>query len=261
MGEGTHAVERQDWYGRLVNPIRRALYANDQAAAAAALATARGELADPGHAPAERELMGYVLQWYEFVISSQSQPPEQSAAQYEQALELFSRTAETAPGEVQRRRMLAILRCTGRLYGCADLDRPELEELIGDLPDLAQDEFLWHNIAGWAFASRDAEMLRRAYEVMLTEPSNLLGQAKWQRVNLMLMLVEGRATRRDVEFVIDRMAVLPQVIEFRRWIWPECIRQGLSDDELELRLEEQYQRITADPPVPELEPRTKHILG
>ena len=261
MGDATHSVEREDWYQRLISPIREALYANDQPRAAAALKEAWEELVALGLAADQHELMGYVLSWYEFVKTVQDQPIGLAAAQYRRMLERFSVPARTPAGEAQRRRMLAILRCTGHLYDCADLTRAELDQLLDGLPGLETDEFLWHNIAGWAFANRDVEMLRRAYEIMLTEPSNLLGQAKWQRVNLMLLLVEGRATRHDVEYAVRHMRVLPQIIEFRLRIWPECVRQGLTDDELERQLGERYEQLRQRPPVPDLEPRTKRILG
>ncbi len=261
MGEASHAAEREDWYQRLISPIRAALYANDQPQAAAALEQAWAELDSMGLAEDQHEMMGYVLSWYEFVKTVQDQPIGLAAEQYRRTLERFTAPACTPAGEAQRRRLEAILRCTGRLYDCADLTRAELDQLLEGLPGLETDEFLWHNIAGWAFANRDVEMLHRAYEVMLTEPSNLLGQAKWQRVNIMLLLVEGRATRRDVEFTVRNMRVLPQIIEFRVRIWPECVRRGLTDDQLERQLDERYAQLRQRPPVPDLEPRTKHILS
>lgn len=257
----TNFIEDEEWYGRLIDPIRNALYVNDPRAAEAALKRAAAA-ADKLPLTADvREVLGYILRWYAFAAAIQGQPEQQRCQRYEEALELFTTPALTPSGEQQRRRMLAILRSTARLHGCAELTKDELLELIEDLPNLKTDEFLWHNIAGWAFANRDLEMLKRAFEVLLTHPSNQLGQAKWQRVNLMLQLTSGRATRQDVEFTVKGMEVLPQIIEFYQHIWPVCVEAGLTDPELEQQLEKAYRRIRANPPVPGLERRTKSIRG
>jgi hypothetical protein len=257
----TKFIEDEEWYGRLIDPIRNALYVNNARAADSALKRACAAADELPLTAEVREVLGYILRWYGFAAAIQGQPEKKRRQRYEEALELFSAPALTPAGEQQRCRMLAILRCTARLHGCAELTRDELKELIEDLPNLKTDEFLWHNIAGWAFANRDLEMLKRAFEVLLTHPSNLLGQAKWQRVNLMLQLTSGRATRQDVEFTVKGMAVLPQIIEFYQHIWPVCVAAGITDPELQQRLEETYARIRANPPVPGLEPRTKRIRG
>lgn len=257
----TYFIEDEEWYGRIISPIRNALYVGDPRAAEAALKRGCAEADELELSAATREVLAYVLRWYAFAAAIHGQPEPKRRQRYNEALELFNKPALTPSGEQQRRRLLAVLRCTARLHGCAELTRAELLALIEDLPKLKSDEFLWHNIAGWAFANRDLEMLRRAFEVLLTHPSNLLGQAKWQRVNLMLQLVGGRATRQDVEFTLRGMVVLPQVIEFYQHIWPVCVAAGITDEELKQQLEETYQRIRANPPVPGLEPRTKSIRG
>jgi len=257
----TNWLEDAEWYQRVVAPVRGALYANDARAADAALKQACAE-ADQLELPAEkREILEFLLRWYAFAAAIQGQPDEVRQRRYDEALALFARPAQTPGGEQQRRRLLAILRCTAHLHGCAELPKAELLALIRNLPELSSDEFLWHNIAGWAFATGDTEYLQRAYEVLLTHPSNLLGQAKWQRVNLLLLLHTKRATRADVEFTVRGMVVLPQILEFHRRIWPVCVAQGLVDAELEAQLDQAYERIRTDPPVPGLEPRTKHIRG
>ncbi|MBN2082744.1 hypothetical protein JW859_11150 [bacterium] len=261
MGVSGYAIENQDWYQEVISAIRARVYANDRQGAAAALKQAWQRVEELELTIAQRELMTYILKWYEFTIALQCQSRQAACQIYKQVHKLFIQPAQTPPGEAQRCRLLASLRCNGRLYGCSTFTRDELIALIKDLPNLNRDEFLWHNIAGWAFAERDEEILRQAYEVLLTRPTHLLGQAKWQRVNIMLLLLTGRATPRDVEYTINGMQVMPQIIEFRELIWPECVRQKLVNRHLVEKLKLVYQRIKLNPPVPELEPSGKHILG
>jgi len=257
----TNWFEDERLYWQVVAPVRAALYANDAGATDSALRDACAA-ADQLELPADkREILEFLLRWYAFAAAIQNQPAAVRDQRYDEALALFARPAQTPGGEQQRCRLLAILRCNAHVHGCATLAKPELQALIKDLPALLSDEFLWHNIAGWAFATGDTEYLQRAYEVLLTHPSNLLGQAKWQRVNLMLLLHTKRATRADVEFTVRGMVVLPQIIEFHSHLWPVCVAQGLTDPALEELLTRAYERIHADPPVPGLEPRTKHIRG
>jgi len=261
VGVSSYTIEEQVWYQEIIGAIRARLYTNDRQGAITAIKRAWQRVEELQLTIAERELITYILKWYEFTAALQSQSRQAACQIYQQVLEVFIQPAQTPPGEAQRCRMLACLRCNGRLYGCAQFSREELIALIKDLPNLGRDEFLWHNIAGWAFAERDEEILRQAYEVLLTRPTHLLGQAKWQRVNIMLLLLTGRATERDVEYTVNGMEVLPQIIEFRELIWPECVRQKLVNRHLVEKLKLIYKRIKLNPPVPELESHAKHILG
>ena len=252
-------IEYEDWYLEMIGPIRQALYVDEQPDADRALALARERLAEFDLPEGTREVSRLVLRWYEFITALEWMDQVHREESYRKALVDFKAPVTTPGGEVQRIRLLLILRCTGQMYGLDTMARRELDVLLSGLDGAEEDEFLWHNIASWAFATGELDLLERAYEVMLIHPSNLLGQAKWQRVNIMLQLRNGRVTRRDVEETIKGMEVLPQILEFKRLFWPVCIELGLVDDELTKELELAYQRITAAPPVPRLERRTKNI--
>jgi len=252
-------VENEEWHKLLIEPIRQALYANIRPDAKRAHQNALVRVPDLGLSDDVQEAIHYVLMWYGFVISIQGQPLDYCRQRFAEVAAKFSHEAESDYGDLQRRRTLTVLRCTGRLYGLDDMSRPELDELISGMPGVDEDEFLWHNIAGWAFAVGEADLLEKAYEVLLTRPSNLLGSAKWQRVNMMLQLVNGKATRKDIKESLKEMVVLPQVLEFRRQIWPVCIEKGLVDAELEAELEAVINRIRTNPPIPKAERRTKKI--
>ena len=86
-----------------------------------------------------------------------------------------------------------------------------------------------------------------------------MGQAKWQRVNIMHLLLTGRAERRDVEETIATLQILPQLNEFRDRIWPKCIEAGLVDGELEAQLAACAMEIEETTPLPADEPRTRTV--
>lgn len=257
--EHENFIEYEDWYQRIINPIRVELYTQEQPDATAQLADAQVEVEELELDAETRQIASYILYWYEFVINVQGRSQADCQRVYERVLPHFHDQGLTPTSDNQRRRLLTILRCNGCLYGCQELSREELDAMLEDLPHIHQDEYLWHNIAGWAFAHRDTQMLERAYQVLLTQPKHMLGRAKWQRVNIMMRLLTGRANRVDVEQTVRGMEVLPQLLEFRRLIWPVCSEQNLVDDELIAMLDEVQRRILANPPVPGMEPRTRHI--
>jgi len=256
-----HNLKHEQWYKDLVGPIRRAVYIQDPDAARKALNAAL-ELINERDQDAELgEVLKYRMCWYRFVVETIDREDFARLAKYYQdALACVAQPGRTTYGEVERRRVLVILKSIEYEYDMPVTSRAEMEELLEGLPGLDRDELLWHALAGWAFVARDPVILGRAFEVHLTEPSNELGQAKWQRVNLMYQLVQGKATRRDVAETITKLMVLPQLNEFIELIWPVCIEQGLVDDGLQAELRERIRLIDTDvPPVPDPERKTKSI--
>ena len=254
-------LDRETWYQELVGPIRQAVYLDDITAARTAITAALDGLANRDLDAELREVLDYRMAWYSFVVETLDREDEELLAEsYQRAIDRVTTPAGTTFGDYERRRVLAILRSIEYEYARPASSREEIEQLIEGLPGIESDEFLWHALAGWAFINGDKVILTRAFEVHLTQPSSELGQAKWQRVNMMYQLVTGKATRRDVAETIQTLMVLPQLMEFIELIWPCCVEQGLVDGELEQKLEEKIKQIDVDiPPVPSRERKTKSI--
>ena len=140
-------------------------------------------------------------------------------------------------------RELLLWRLIADNHGLRSLSGSELATLLGRLEGLTHDRQLWHVLAMWAFLHRDRELLGRAYELFLLHPGTSLNQVLWQRVNLMHLLLAGRARCCDVLETIRVLSVHPQVEEFRRLILPECIRCGIADVNVQRLLDERIEEL------------------
>ncbi|MCB1218260.1 hypothetical protein KDL44_12775 [bacterium] len=140
-------------------------------------------------------------------------------------------------------RELLLWRLIADNSGLRPLDRGELELLLGRLEGLMEDRQLWHVLAMWAFRHGERELLARAYGIFLVNPGSSLNQALWQRVNLMYLLLDGRAGPRDVLESMRALSVHPQVVEFRRHILPRCIEAGIADESLQHALDERMESL------------------
>ncbi|MBN2082745.1 hypothetical protein JW859_11155 [bacterium] len=236
-----------------------AIYGNHPVRCRELIAKARASL-DFGALPEDQAAaVRLALDWYEFnLCRMETTEPEAVAKLFAEFRKRFSQTQAFARAELQRWRMYLLLRCEEDQDGFAALPREIVDEIISLHPDVEADPVIWQSLAMWAFKHNERDILERAYEVMLTHPSQTLGQAKWLRVNLLYRLVAGTATREDVEAVVYSQQVKPQLLEFIGQIWPRCQAAGLVDAELTALLNMKREEIDIDlPPVPKPERRTK----
>ncbi|MCB1187643.1 hypothetical protein KDL29_10810 [bacterium] len=161
-----------------------------------------------------------------------------SQLQLRMILDMLERRSPELVCDLLLTRELLLWRLIADNHGVIPLSRAELSVLLGRLDGLMEDRQLWHVLAMWAFMHHDHELMVRAAELFLVHPGASLNQALWQRVNLMYLLLEGRATRRDVLETLRVLSVHPQVEEFRRNILPACIAAGIADVEVMRLLDE-----------------------
>jgi len=249
----------QEWTRTWAQPVVDAIYANDPQAGLSRIADARAALVSSELTPAQQECMQLSLDWYEFNLKQIGEHLQRQRLNFERMVEHLNNPGQTPQGICQRQRLMLALRCEGDANGFRTFTRKEVDEQLAAIPDSDKDNMVWQSLGLWAFRHRDKELLANAYELMLTQPSITLGQAKWQRVHLMHGLVLGTATRQDVLETVKSLAVLPQLDEFENLVWPRCIEAGLVDEELEQLLKEKSAAIKAQGPLPPPERRTKGI--
>jgi hypothetical protein len=252
-------AELEQWAANYVQPLTRALYASrlDEARRLHQIATAALEQA--GLAEEVQEALGYHLLFIHYNIYWQAEPAEWNPANYREVKLLFEQPALTSFGDIERVKRLMMIRYH------ADQDQYDLlthESLMRLLDDLHgyPDDTTWFYAAGWAFRHSDLPLLERAYVETLVDPARWMGQAKWQRINMMYLLAAGRATRRDVHETIKSLAILPQLLEFEGTIWPRCREADLVDAELTELLAQRAAYIREQVPLPPgREQRTKRL--
>ena len=244
---------------KYIQPIEHAFFRGqmDQASALHKEAVADVEMEDMPEPL--REALGYHLLFYHFKIRWIRNESLWNLQEYQEARRLFEQPALTLLGDLERVRRLLVILTLADHDGLDQLSKQELMALIDCLHGYP-DEVVWFYAAGWAFTHGSLEILERAYLEALTDPARWMGQAKWQRINIMYLLVSGRASQRDVEETIKTLVLLPQLTEFEDFIWPKCREAGLVDEELEAMLMAKSQWIRDEKPVPSKpEPRLKHV--
>jgi hypothetical protein len=247
----------EPWGAEHVKPAINALMAQDYTLAAQLLDAAQAEL-EASAFPAEiLESIQYALRLQYLRLGWLREPASLNRESFEAAMDYFGQPAASAFAA----RACLICRFHVRLMaensGLEPLSHEVVEEMLNAMegdPELNQ---LLHHAAAWAYRNRDLKLLERAYCELLVNPHSVLGSAKWLRVNLMYLLVSGKAVRRDIEESIKALKIKPQLDEFMARLWPDCLATGLVDDELRELLWVRTGEIEAAQPAELREKKTK----
>jgi hypothetical protein len=252
------AQAQREWSGEWIQAIVNAIYNLQMIKARELIEGARQSLPTSDLTPelidAAKVHLDYLEYWWHWHPAGDD---DWNLESYRRALAHFSQPSRFEEARIECARRVFYIRLHAHMDGLEPLAGSELRSLLAQLPPGRLDDRDWHQIAGWAFLQEDREMLTRAYEAMLTAPSEILGPAKWQRVNLMYLLMEGRAERRDVEESIKLLKIKPQLTEFKLTLWPACEKAGLVDDELRRLLAELAEEIENS----EVDPRPQRKTG
>ncbi|MCC7477827.1 hypothetical protein IT575_05155 [bacterium] len=164
-------------------------------------------------------------------VPSEDQAQQQQIIQ--RALHDLQRPAQSETGRIGA----AYARLAILLVGYGNLaEKPqpaELLDLINSLPPEYQDHQIWHPLSVLAFDHNIPELLDLAFEQETISPHSKFPQAAWQRINLMYQIMNGKATRKDVEETLKIYHLPSQFNELRRRMWPRLQDMGLIDRELE----------------------------
>lgn len=153
------------------------------------------------------------------------------------AIRSFGKQAKSSLANWERLRRLITFRVLADREDYLKLTSEEANDLLREQDLIEVDIATWHNMAGWAFDKGDIGILERAYELLLTKPSHELGEAKWQRVNLMYKLMRGKIRASDIEKSIQVLEVKPQLDEFLEVFWPKLKELGIIDSHHEKLLQ------------------------
>jgi hypothetical protein len=247
------------WSAEYIRPVLNVLQQRNFDQAQHLLELARAALPSSGLDTATTEGLSLNLTMLGWQIGWTRADCNWNLQSYAAARAHLEQPARTSSANYQRLRHLLQLRIKADLDKLEALTRPEVDRLLDGLGQGERDSSVWHTLADWAFRHRDLELLERSYVVTLTNPAEYQGQAIWQRINLMHLLLSGKAARRDVAETIETLQVLPQLRDFMLNLWPECETLGLVDHELQKQLDERRRWIETERPAPQPAPRTQSL--
>jgi len=254
MGHGT--CKRMDkpadtiWYERWVFPIVDALadhdeHSLDNAERRARDAIATGEVT-PDIARAIEFILGYHIYLRTVILDRKDRQP----SALEQALAELKRPALGTVSSRTKRCMLLQIRIIADDIGTMPLGKAEYHTLRSAISDDELHTEQWFYISKYSFKQRDLPETAKAYEQYLDEGSNWARDYNWRRFEVMVKLLENRATSLDIELLIKSMVVPGCITEMRNVIWPVIVEQGLASNHLELLLSQRAKEIA------DREPRT-----
>lgn len=240
-------------------PLRNAIVSHRFDDARQLLNQARVELEDLSVSDDLREALEYDLAFRTHNLNWHPEINGWTEADFLAAREEFSQAARTQLGDITRRRHLLTMRRFAEDEGFDEINRNDFMELLDIIPGQLALAVLY-DASTWAYVHQDLELIRRAYERFLLHPPETLGQAHWQRVNLMLQLLSKKVTKRDVVETIKTLQVKPMLLEFNEKFLPACEAAGVVDDEIRELLAERTGLIEHRAMYPGAERRTKSFI-
>lgn len=246
------------WHQQWLVPVVQALFRHDGAGARAALAAAH---AAPRPENLSAEFLCYIayrLDYLAFQTELSYPSGADLPALYTAALKALETPPEGALAERMRSRLKLQLRCIADSDGVAPLEPAEFDELLKDGVARGANAEMWYFATGWAFARQRKDVVQAALEFLTVESTRYFADFLWQRVNLMYLLLEGRARKQDVLELIKRIEFANQLEAVERRLWPACEQAGLVDAAAQAALATRREQLqAAEPRVP----RAAHPTG
>jgi hypothetical protein len=247
-----------DWYTKHINPIVNKMYLGDREAVRRLTMRAWEALSAPELNEDQRQCVRYRLS---YVVWQDKLRLGTLAEAREGYAELIQRLTEPAAGVLSRavrQRMLLQTGAQAEVEGIAPFPPEEYFKLRLDLPGIVCDPELYHFIASWAFHRQQIQPLEEAMEVMTFSPTGYQSDFAWQRVNVMYLLLQNKAAKRDLLELIKRMEYPHHWRVVKSTLWDEVIKAGLVDTQIEQALERRLAELeTMQPKVPGY---TEHTL-
>lgn len=237
MATNPRVAEALRLYGEVSQPVVALLYAGRPADALAELDRQRLRV-DRADWPLEvREAVQRRLDYLCHQAAKLAQPSADPAEAFFACYERLSAPAHSPAAQVMRAIVLLEALVHASRLGWTELPEAQMYELLATVPHEDRDPECWFYIAAWAFENDDLPLLEQAYEVSLLNPTDFRDQYPFQRVKLMHRFLRGELTAAEVTSVLGQMELLPEVLEFRRHIWPRLEAAGLGSPELLLLLD------------------------
>lgn len=176
--------------------------------------------------------LGFALAYYTLAHWRVLGDQEMQVVSLEQAREALSKPSCGPISSLLRRRYLLQVRIVGCFMGVMPLPEEEFDEMLALLPPEDRHTEQWFLISNYCFQHRDRERIVQAYEQYLELSNNWERDYNWRRLDLMVKLLDGRASKIDVELFFKSLMLPGCIEEIRQDFWPLLQSQRLLDDDL-----------------------------
>lgn len=224
-----HLRHLAEWCNDWCNPVVFALYREDAEECAARLRDARTALA--GSRMSRDDSLALELQLYFLEFQVACNLTADAASKQRAWKDMLQHLQGETAGEVSalfQACLLLIVSVLGDVRGHMALSETELDEVFARIPAADLDAELWYYVALWAVEHCNRRYITLAYGEMLTEPRGYLRHDIWLRVNLIYLLLEGRAQERDIIETLKVFTHYNQLRRFDEFIWPLILESGMD---------------------------------
>jgi hypothetical protein len=236
-------VELGAFFERFVYPLVDALACGEPALYDCARRGISDSLHDPAMNPDLRRAAEYILSYYVFTSTIVLNQFDLQAPALREALAGFAVPAAGVMSSLIQRRYLLQLRVFANNAAVQELSCAEMDALAATLPPGDRHTEQWFHISEFYFRTGNLERVVEAYEQYMEGSSKWARDYNWRRLNVMVKLLDGSASRLDAELLIREMVVPGCAKEIERSFWPHFVRLGIADDELHTLLEQRLEAL------------------
>jgi hypothetical protein len=182
--------------------------------------------------PEETEALRLQIAYYRYQYCGMFEPPGAHRAAWRRMQRILVEPAHTELAERLRQRLYLKLLCKGDLLEYCDLGETDLARRMDGIAEADRNPELWFCVSAWAFKHEIAMYVEQAYSSLLVHPRSYLATPSWLRVNLMLLLLEQRASELDVLSYVEAIRIRALLDEFHSLLLPRIKSAGLLSERL-----------------------------
>lgn len=239
-----------DFAAEIFNPFVSAVHARDACGARQALIEARRAITASPFNSDEVRAMEINLAFFELQLVQFFGSFDEGRAAFERLNSYLQSVPDTPLARQQHSlRQLAVL-VIGESKGWGEVPEQRILTILERIDESARTPEMWHYVSAWAFSHAHHRLMEQAFAALTVHPGNFMASAGWKRVNLMYLLLERRASERDVLEYLKEAGTLNMLREFRRAILPVLEQQGLDTPTVLNMLSDRLEAYEAEPPVP-----------
>lgn len=220
------------WIDEYIRPINADLQAGNEEGARQLIAAARQRLSSGELDADNARALELFLLFLEFKNARIRLDEANTPMFFDRAREEMGKTAPGPIAQLTAAMLLLELLVNGHHLGLYDLDTNEFRLRFDAVPSAGRTHHFWYFTSGYAFITGDEQIVTEAYKLYLVNPSGSADYYTVQRLKLMLSLMQGRATAKDVIELLKRVQTLPQITEFNLVFYPRIETAGLVNDEV-----------------------------
>jgi hypothetical protein len=223
----------RDFFESYVYPLVDALAVEDESAYTNMRRELVLKLQQPGTDADVKCAAQYILSYYIFLHTTVLDQTALQAEALAEALQGFAPAPQGYISSLIQRRYLLQLRILAHNAGIRDLPLAEMERLAAALPPGERHTEQWFYLSEYYFRLGSLTHAIEAYEQYMESSSSWARDYNWRRLNVMVKLLDGTATRLDAELLIKAIVVPGCEKEIHRSFWPHFVRLGFADASLE----------------------------